>query len=244
MRVAALGIPGPDPRTTWRSLLALPPVDLLVLPELCFTPWLCATTDVDPAAWERAAAAQELSRLADLDAGVVVGTMAVVEDGHRHNDAFVFTDGGLHVVHRKTFLPDEAGFWEATWYERGPVAFESVDTPAGRLGITVCTEMWFTQHAFPDVDIVVVPRATPAETGPKWLAGGATHAVCAGAFCISSNRAEEVAGTTMGGMGWVIDPEGEQLAVTTAEQPVAVVDLDLGRAAAAKASYPRYVVTT
>jgi N-carbamoylputrescine amidase len=88
---------------------------------------------------------------------------------------------------------------------------------------------------------VVVPRATPAETGAKWLAGGATHAVTSGAFCISSNRAETVAGTTMGGTGWVIDPEGTVLAVTSPESPVAVVDVDLAAARAAKGTYPRYV---
>lgn len=244
MRVAALGIGCPDPATTWRTVLDLPPVDLLVLPELCFTPWLCATPDVDPQAWERAVAGQRLELLARTGAQVVVGTMAVAEDGRRYNDAFVHTrSDGLRPVHRKTFLPDEPGFWEATWYDRGPVEFVPVDTPFGRLGISVCTEMWFTQHTYRDVDLVVVPRATPDGTTAKWLAGGATQAVCAGAFCVSSNRAETVAGTTMGGAGWVIDPDGASLAVSRPDEPVVIADIDLDLAAAAKATYPRYVST-
>lgn len=231
MRVAALAVACPLPP------IELPPVDLLVLPELAFSPWVCATRDVDPAAW--AVVEPELDR---LEATVVVGTMAVTQDGRRYNDAFVYFDGAVQARHRKTFLPDEPGFWEATWYDRGPVDFAPVDTPVGRLGISICTEMWFTQHTYSDVDIVVVPRATPAETTAKWLAGGATQAVCAGAFCISSNRAESVAGTTMGGAGWVIDPEGSAVAVT-GDDPAVVVDIDLAQARAAKSTYPRYVAT-
>ena len=224
--------------------LELPPTDLLVLPELALSEWLCATPDVDPKAWEEAAAAQPLHKLPDLNAGVVIGTMAVVEDGRRYNDAFCWTaEQGLRTVHRKTFLPDEPGFWEATWYERGPVSFEAFDTPAGRIGVSVCTEMWFSQHLYNDVDLVVVPRATPLETASKWLAGGATHAVTSGAFCISSNRAETVAGTTMGATAWVIDPDGQQLAVSSDTHPVVVCDIDLSTAKAAKATYPRYVST-
>lgn len=231
MKVAALGIACPLPP------LSLPPVDLLVLPELGFSPWVCATREVDPRAW-----VPVTPRLEEVDARVIVGTVAVIEDGRRYNDALVYFDGAVQATHRKTFLPDEPGFWEATWYARGPVDFTPVETPVGRLGISICTEMWFTQHAFADVDVVVVPRATPADTSTKWLAGGATQAVCAGAFCVSSNRAETVAGTTMGGTGWVIDPDGEVLAVTGAESAV-VVDIDLEQARAAKRTYPRYVAT-
>lgn len=239
MKVAALGIDCSEPQRTWETLRGLEPIDLLVLPELAWMPWLCATREVDPAAWEAAAAQQDLSRLAELPARVVVGTLARAD---RFNDAFWWSaDTGLHVVHSKTYLPDEPGYWEASWYHRGPVDFPVVDTPVGRLGITVCTEMWFTQHAFADADVIAVPRATPIETTEKWLAGGVAHAVTSGAFCVSSNRSEAVSGTTMGGAGWIADPDGTMLAVTSAVQPVIVADLDLEVARTAKSTYPRYV---
>lgn len=223
----------------------LPPTDLLVLPELAMTPWLCATPQMDPVAWERATADQPLHRLPELNAEVVIGTIAAVESGKRYNDAFCWTaQDGLRTVHRKTFLPDEAGFWEATWYDRGPVRFDAFDTPVGRIGVSVCTEMWFTQHLYDDVDLVVVPRATPSETTAKWLAGGAAHAVCSGAFCVSSNRAETVAGTTMGATGWIIDPDGAHVSATSTATPVAIADIDLAQARAAKTTYPRYVSTS
>lgn len=238
MRVAALGIDCSDPDTTWHTVTQIPEVDLVVLPELAFMPWLCATREVDPVAWARAAEEQHLERLADIPASVVVGTRA----NGRFNEAFTFTaDTGLQVLHQKTYLPDEEGFWEASWYDRGPVSFQVIDTPAGRVGTSVCTEMWFTQHAFADADVIAVPRATPIETTEKWLAGGMAHAVTSGAFCVSSNRSEAVSGTTMGGAGWIADPDGTMLAVTSAVQPVIVADLDLEVARTAKSTYPRYV---
>ena len=238
MRVAALGIDCSDPDTTWHTVTQIPEVDLVVLPELAFMPWLCATREVDPVAWARAAEEQHLERLADIPASVVVGTRA----NGRLNEAFAFTaDTGLQVLHQKTYLPDEEGFWEASWYDRGPVSFQVIDTPAGRVGTSVCTEMWFTQHAFAGADIIAVPRATPIETTEKWLAGGMAHAVTSGAFCVSSNRSEAVSGTTMGGAGWIADPDGTMLAVTSAVQPVIVADLDLEVARTAKSTYPRYV---
>jgi len=65
--------------------------------------------------------------------------------------------------------------------------------------------------------------------------------VTSGAFCISSNRSEAVSGTTMGGAGWIADPDGTMLAVTSAVQPVIVADIDLDAARTAKSTYPRYV---
>lgn len=241
MRVAALGLDCSDPERTRQQLEALPAVDLLVLPELCLMPWLCATDEVDPDAWDRAAARQDVGRLADLPARVIVGTMAVTGPHGRFNDAFCLDDGSLSVVHRKTYLPDEPGFWEASWYSRGPVDFRAFDTAVGRIGVSVCTEMWFTQHAYPDVDFVLVPRATPASTTAKWLAGGAAHAVCSGAFCVSSNRAEDLGDPVMGGTGWIIDPEGVTIATTDTGHEVAIAEVDPASARVAKRTYPRYV---
>lgn len=242
MKIAVMGIDCHDPEQTWSRLSGLPPVDLLVLPELSFMPWLCATPDVQPERWDAAVAGQELERLSQLPARVIVGTAGTTQDGRRYNDGFVWSEAdGLRMAHRKTFLPDEPGFWEATWYDRGPVEFVAVDTPVGRIGFSICTEMWFTHGTHTDVDIVVVPRATPAQTTEKWLAGGATLAVCNGAFCVSSNRAEQTAGTTMGATGWIFDPEGTQIARTDVDHEVVIADVDLEEARLAKNTYPRYV---
>jgi N-carbamoylputrescine amidase len=43
------------------------------------------------------------------------------------------------------------------------------------------------------------------------------------------------------GCGWIIDPDGEVLAVSSDIEPFVTRDIDLDRARAAKGTYPRYV---
>ena len=79
----------------------------------------------------------------------------------------------------------------------------------------------------------------PTAMGPAAVIAAA---VLAGAFCLSSNRVgPNSEGGPFGGMGWVIDPDGEILALTSEDAPFATVDIDLGAAEHAKATYPRYV---
>lgn len=219
--------------------------ELAVLPEMPFSPWLASGRTVDRAAWMQAVAAHDewITRLGELGADVVVGTAPVTAGGTRHNEAFAWWPGGGRVAgHRKHHLPDEAGFWEATWYEPGPPEFAPLDTPLARLGFLVCTELWFLEHARAygehGVDVLASPRATPASSRDKWIAGARTAAVVSGAFCVSSNHA----GAGWAGAGWVIHPEeGDVLALTSTEQPFETCDIDLADARAAKSTYPRYV---
>ena len=224
--------------------------DLVVLPELPFGPWLPATQDVDPDAWVASEGVHEqwIERLGELGAETVVGSRPVTDDGHRYNEAFVWSAGVITPSHRKTYLPDEPRFWEASWYERGPVAFDVDTTPAGKLGFQICTEMWFFTHAREygqaGASFVVTPRATEARTLDKWIAGGRVSAVSAGAYALSSNHSGSYPGVTMGGGGWVMSPDGEVLALTSDSNPFVTVDCDMPAAQAAKSTYPRYVDTS
>jgi N-carbamoylputrescine amidase len=239
-----------DFEAQWAALCAhtrLMGSELVLLPEMPFAPWLPGTRDVDPAAWDDAVAAHErwLPRLGELGAGVVLTTVPISSDAGRFNQAVVWASGTLAGAHVKTYLPDEPGFWEASWYHRGPTTFDPVDTPGGRVGFLVCSELWFLEHAraygHTGVDLVACPRATDATNVDKWLAAGRVAAICAGAFCLSSNRVGVGGEAELGGRGWVADPDGELLARTNAASPFATVDIDLEAARRAKKTYPRYV---
>src|SRR5262249_26415281 len=110
-------------------------------------------------------------------------------------------------------------------------------------GVNICTELWaletFASYAAIGVDLVLTPRATALATTRKWLAAGVVAAVRFGAFSLSSNRIDATG--ACGGRGWIIDPAGDILAFTSAAEPFATVDIDLTKAAKARASYPRYV---
>jgi len=236
-----------------REHLAAEESDLLVLPEMPFSPWLAATRDVDREQW-RAAADVHLGwcdRLGELGVEAALGSRPVDHPEPR-NRGFVWTlTGGLADLHDKVYLPDEAGFWEATWYNRGTPDYEiaTVVAPDGsrvRVGVLLCTEMWFLEHARSygraGAHIIAVPRATPGSTLDKWIAGGRTAAVVSGAYCLSAAPYNAPGqGADLGGGSWIIDPEGGVLALTTPDEPFATRDIDVDAAEAAKMLYPRYV---
>jgi N-carbamoylputrescine amidase len=239
--------------TDWRGLVShvrAEKSDLLVLPEMPFGPWLPAQKPDDLAKWDAAVASHDrwMPRLTELGAGLVVGTRPVISDGKRYNEGFLWSAvSGYRSAHTKAYLPDEAFFWEASWYHPGPRAFDAATTAWGNVGFLICTELWFGRHAHrygrQGVDILVSPRATPATSTGKWLAGGRTAAVVSGAFSLSSNLAGTLAsGCAFGGTGWIVEPEeGEVMGVTTSKAPYLSLEIDLAVARRAKSTYPRYV---
>jgi N-carbamoylputrescine amidase len=189
-----------------------------------------------------------IARFRDLAPATVIGTRPAVARGIPHNVGFVWdpAHGGVD-VHTKYYLPNEAGFWEASWYRRGKKEFQSFQTSKAKIGFLICTELWFSQHARDygqqDVQLLVCPRATATHTVPKWVAGGQAAAVVSGAYCLSSNLAGETTeGRGFAGVGWIIEPEeGHILGLTSTGQPFLTLDLDLSISDRAKETYPRYV---
>ncbi|HEU5358755.1 MAG TPA: carbon-nitrogen hydrolase family protein, partial [Gemmatimonadales bacterium] len=109
--------------------------------------------------------------------------------------------------------------------------------------LNICTELWaletYRDYAAQGAQLILSPRATAAATTPKWLALGSVAAVRSGAFSVSSNRSDPSG--TCGGVGWIISPDGELLATTSATRPFATQDLDLAAPVRARHSYPRDV---
>ncbi len=222
----------------------------LLLPEMGLYPWLAADRAVDAGKWQAAVAAhaREIEAFGRFAVPAIVGTRPVVAtDGERRNQAFLWrADGEPLAIHDKYYLPDEPGYWEASWYARGAREFAAVDAPGARIGIQICTEMWFFEwargYARAGVELLCIPRATPHASLDKWLAGGRAAAVCAGAWCLSSNPWAPPGGAVdCGGRGWIISPEGDVLAQTSASEPYVTMEIDLDAARAAKSTYPRYV---
>jgi N-carbamoylputrescine amidase len=224
--------------------------DLVVLPEMCFYPWVPRTRHVDPERWQSAVESHDrwIKRFFEIPAPILIGSRPVVRKGLRHNEGFVWEKGsGYKPVHVKHFLPNEEGFWEAAWYQRGPRDFSLVSVKGARIGFLICTELWFNAHAREymkqGIHLLACPRATPMASVDRWVAGGRTAAVVSGAFCLSSNfNGPNVEGIDFGGKGWIIEPEGgDVLGVTSQEKPFLTLEIDLQRAETAKTTYPRYV---
>jgi len=240
----------------WERLLAhvqQQKSDLLLLPEMPFSAWPFASQWFDADVWAEAVAAHDVWQERLKEAPVAVAfSRPVIEDGRRLNRAALWLpeDEKLILGHAKAYLPDETGFWEASWYEPGDRSFEAVSTTVGGeelcLGYMICTDLWFMEHARhlgeAGIHLLLTPRSTEKRTVDKWLAGGRAAAVISGAYSLSSNHYQDEGGPSrLGGLGWIVGPDGEVVALTTPDRPFATATINLTGAERAKHTYPRYV---
>jgi len=225
--------------------------DLVLLPEMPFFPWIAQTNHVDAEVWQASVNMHErwLSRFTELAPAMVLSSRPIIKEGKCLNEAFVWDKvTGYKAVHHKHYLPNDEGWWEASWYEPGEKEFIVTQSRQGRIGFLICTELWFNFHAREyakqDIELLVCPRATGLFSSDKWIAGGRTAAVVSGAYCLSSNFSPtDGQGNEWGGSGWIIEPEeGEILGVTSLDQPFLTLEIDLSVAEAAKHTYPRNVL--
>jgi N-carbamoylputrescine amidase len=223
--------------------------DLLLLNEMPFGPWISAGDRFAAGAWDRSCRLHErgLERLAELGARFVLSTRPVESEGRRVNEGFVWSaETEAVTVHTKQYFPDEAGYYEARWFQAGPRHFRSVPAAGARAGFLICTEVMFNEHARhygrEGAQIIVVPRAVGDESLGRWRVAMQMAAIVSGCYVLSSNRdGVDSRGQRFGGRGWVVDPTGEVVAQTSSRTPVVGYELDLDLVREAQADYPCYV---
>ncbi len=222
---------------------------LVLLPEMPFHTWLPRVRQFDPHAWQKAVQDHEqwMEHLGELGARLVLGTRPLTYDGKRLNEGFIWSaNGGYQSVHYKYYLPDEEGFWEASWYQRGEADFSLCRQDDLAIGYLICSELWFMErgraYGQAGAHLLATPRATMFATLEKWLVGGRAAAIVSGAYSISSNKVNPPdSQPRFGGQGWIIAPDGRVLAMTSPHKPFVTVDIDLQAAEQAKKTYPRYI---
>jgi N-carbamoylputrescine amidase len=222
--------------------------ELVLLPEFALVDPVWEEEQFDQSRWTAIEARSDtwLGRLPELGAEHVVGTRPASIDGRPFNQGYLWSHrSGVTPLRSKFFLPDEPGNWEASWFDRGDLAFPAFQAGALSFGLNICTELWaletYAGYTALGVQAVLAPRATAAATTTKWLSVGVVAAVRSGAFSLSSNRVDPTG--TCGGTGWIISPDGQILAITTPESPFATIDIDLAASAAARLSYPCSVLS-
>ena len=219
--------------------------DLVLLPEMTFYGWFCSAPKFDPKVWREAVGEHRrwVGRLGELGAPVVLGTRPVEKGGRRLNEGFVWTEKGTRGVHYKNYLPDEGGFYEASWYQRGDRTFTPFSASGWKSGFMICSDLWSMASARSygkrGVGLIAVPGCTRVACMEKWVAGGLVAAGLAGAYCLSSTRAGRRGETRFAGRGWAVDPDGRVLGLTSRGRPFVTADIDLAAARKAKQTYPR-----
>jgi predicted amidohydrolase len=222
--------------------------ELLLLPEMPFCKWIASDKTLNEAAKLRSVQKHEkwLAEIERLPIKYTVYSKPVIEGDKYYNSAFVYEKGvGHHKIHTKAFFPEEPLFWEETWYDPEDVkTFEPLQLSGIKIGVLLCTEMWFTEYARQygrqGIDLLLCPRATGITSVNQWIRCGQTLAIISGAYCLSSNRSglgdEDF---QWGGNGWITKPiNGNLLAVTSDSEKFITRDVDISRSRQAKNEYP------
>jgi N-carbamoylputrescine amidase len=221
--------------------------DILITNEMPFGVWLAESPAFDADRAQRSIELHDeaLDALRGLNVGAVVSSRPVAVGDRLANEAFVLEGAQYRAIHHKQYFPQEKGFFEQAWFVAQQKGFECVRIGAVRVGVMLCTELYFNEHARHygrlGADLIVTPRAS-GTSHHYWKAAGAMAAIVSGAYWISSNRhgpAEH--GQVFGGAGLAMSPEGVLSGQTTddANLMVATIDLDLTRQQ--KSQYPCYV---
>jgi predicted amidohydrolase len=94
-------------------------------------------------------------------------------------------------------------------------------------------------YGLEDVHLLLTPRSTSAEATETWLSAARVAAVLAGAYALSSNRVSSSG--AFGGQGWIIDPDGNVMGVTSERQPSVTLDVDIATTSSVQDRYfPRF----
>lgn len=227
--------------------------------DMLFTPEMSGVLDRDRTRAARTIVAEEedvvlaATREAAAKHGmwVHIGSLAVRSDdpaGRYANRGFVVDAAGavrarydkIHLF--DVDLPTGESWRESAAYVPGRRAV-AVETPWGRLGLSVCYDLRFPDlyRALSDAGatMLAIPAAFTVPTGQAhWHVLLRARAIEAGAFVVAAAQSGRHAdGRETYGHSLVIDPWGETL-LDMADTGVAVVEIDPARVAEARARVP------
>ena len=182
---------------------------------------------------------------------IAIGSLAIErEDGKWANRSFVLNEQGeiaarYDKMHMFDAELDSGEIWrESAAYTAG-TEVAAVDTPAGRLGLTICYDIRFP--ALYDAlgklrcDIVAIPAAFTFPTGlAHWEVLARARAIECSAYVVAAAQAgKHEDGRTTYGHSLVVDPWGEVLLNMGGEGPgLAFAEIDPERIAKARRQVP------
>jgi N-carbamoylputrescine amidase len=218
--------------------------DLLVLPELCHTPYFPFEENeahFDYAISANSAIIEEWKNLAkEFKCVIVFPFFEKRARGIYHNSVFVFErDGSTAGLYRKSHIPDDPCFYEKYYFTPGDTGFKVIDTSVGRLGVLICWDQWFPEPArilaLQGADILIYPTAIGWDSKePKklygrqldsWLTVMRGHAIANRVFVLAANRIGKEHNLSFWGNSFICAPDGfllKQLSTEIATMNVAI----------------------
>ena len=223
--------------------------DLVVFPELSFTPFYprIPDTDRDQSALDLAEPVPGPTTEALADAAathdVVVVFNLMERDGDQTFDTspVLDADGSLLGRTRMMHITEYEHFHEQGYYAPGDTGAPVYDTAAGRIGVAICYDRHYPEYlralALQDADLVVVPQAGTVGEWPDGMyeAELRVAALQHGFFAALANRTGAEGNMQFAGRSFVTDPFGEVLAQAPSTETLLHASVDLDRTAEAPA---------
>jgi N-carbamoylputrescine amidase len=221
--------------------------DIMLLNEMPFGPWLARESTFDDSLATASIHAHEsaLTALSDLSAAVI-SSRPVRSATRLSNEAFILAEGRYQAIHHKHYFPEEAGFFESSWFAPSLPGFEVSEYRGIRFGVLLCTELMFTEWARhyrrQGAHVIVCPRAS-CTSMRNWDAAARMASIASGCYVLSSNRVSRspVAEPHFGGRGFAYSPTGELIGETSDSVPLITIEIDKAAVAEAQRNYPCYV---
>jgi NAD+ synthase (glutamine-hydrolysing) len=173
------------------------------------------------------------------------GIVAVVGFPERAEDVFnaaaVLSEGSVHAIYRKVYLPNYGVFDEQRYFQAG-AAGAVIDLGRHRLGLSVCEDIWepgppASEEALAGATLIVNISASPYHAGKgsereRMFAQRARDNLACVAFCGLLGGQDEL---VFDGHSCVLDHTGATIArAAQFQEELLVCDVDLDAAAAAR----------
>jgi predicted amidohydrolase len=142
---------------------------MVVFPELSLTGYTIRDMNWDLAVRPEAPPSY-LDPLLEKSRSIPVIAGGVEEGGSFgiYNAAFLFENGTMRSVHRKTYPPTYGMFEEMRYFSRGQ-GVRAFDTPIGRIGVLVCEDLWHLSLpyllALDGAELIISLTASPTRLG-------------------------------------------------------------------------------
>lgn len=220
-------------------------LDVLITNELPFGKWIAArpTFDRDVAQRSIDLHDQGLAALAELPVSTIVTSRPVWAGKRLANEAVVLRGADLQPWRRKRYFPAEPGWFETEWYAAGENDFPTAEVAGVRTGILLCTEAMFNERARhygrAGAGLIAIPRATGSAV--MWRVAGQMAAIVSGSYVVSSNRRDGQTEAGFGGDAFAYAPDGALLTTTSADNWLAVIEMNSRKVTWQHQSYPCFV---
>jgi predicted amidohydrolase len=226
-----------------RELIGEVPLDLVLLPELWPVGFFQFERYEERAEPVDGPTSQAIAALA-RERGIHVHGGSIIErrpDGGLSNTSLLFSPSGeLVLTYRKRHLFGYRSR-EAELLSPG-VGADVLPTPLGRIGLTTCYDLRFPELYLELVgkgaELVLIASAWPHERLEHWRLLNRARALENLAFVVACNMTGTDAEVRLAGHSVMVDPWGEVVAEAGEEEGLLIAEIDVGRVAEVRASFP------